>query len=423
MACGAALAAAALVLGFAGPARAAELSRKKLQVFMLAGQSNMTGYCGILPLTNLANVHELDDPELRARDERLCRLVFPGEQAIRKNNEIRAEIYKLFVEAEKLGTQLAQAKNDKDEQAVESLTNRIKDVGVRRNHLQGTFQVSRGKRVFIAPDGRYGHKPGVLTFGYGRGSESMGPEYGFGLALEQALEAPILLIKVAQDGASLAYDYRPPSSGAYEPTASQKKQLEVLMEKQAAGEKVVMPDYSTAGTEWRRLVEFTHEVLGDLGKYHPEYDPAVGYELAGFVWFQGWSDNNPEYGQHYAQNMTNLIHDLRREFRAPNLLVVSGTPSFDRIKEKYERNPVVRAQRDVGLRPEFKGNVAIVETLAFYDHPAWPLYVEWRNRIPEWSMVGSHVACHYLGSGRFFVRLGDALAAATVDMMKQQEAR
>jgi hypothetical protein len=35
-------------------------------------------------------------------------------------------------------------------------------------------------------------------------------------------------------------------------------------------------------------------------------------------------------------------------------------------------------------------------------------------------MVGSHVACHYLGSGRFFVRLGDALSTAMVGMMKQQ---
>jgi len=162
-------------------------------------------------------------------------------------------------------------------------------------------------------------------------------------------------------------------------------------------------------------------VLGNLKEYHPEYDPAVGYDLAGFVWFQGWSDNNPAHGPHYVQNMANLINDLRKEFDAPNMLVVSGTPSFDRTKEKYEKNPVVRAQREVGQKPEFKGNVAIVETLPFYDHPIWPLYTEWRKRFPEWNMVGSHVACHYLGSGRFFVRLGDGLATAMVDLMKQRQ--
>lgn len=83
---------------------------------------------------------------------------------------------------------------------------------------------------------------------------------------------------------------------------------------------------------------------------------------------------------------------------------------------------MVRAQREVGRKAEFAGNVAIVETLPFYDHPIGPLYTVWKDRFPDWHMVGSHVACHYLGSGRFFVRLGDALAGAMVDMMKKSAA-
>ncbi len=421
MACAATLAVSVALSGLADTAGAAELSRKKLQVFLLAGQSNMTGYCGIMPLTNLANYQELEDPELRELDKRLCKVVFPGEEAIKKNNEIRAEIYKVLVATGDVNKQLAQARKDKDEQAAGELTKRIKDMGARYGQLQAKLQVAKAKRVYMAPDGRYGHKPGVLAFGYGRGKGYIGPEYGFGLALEQALDAPILLIKVAQDGASLAYQYRPPSSGAFEPTEAQIKRVEVLKAKQAAGEKVAIPDYSTAGKDWRRTVEFTREVLGNLKQYHPEYDPAVGYDLAGFVWFQGWSDNNPQHGPHYAQNMTNLINDLRKELGAPKMLVGSGTPSYSRTREAYEAHPVVKAQREVGQKPEFKGNVAIVETLPFYDHPIWPLYTEWRKRVPEWSMVGSHVACHYLGSGRFFVRLGDGLATAMVDLMKQQQ--
>ncbi len=421
MAYAATLAVSLALSGLADTAGAAELSRKKLQVFLLAGQSNMTGYCRIVALTNLANYQELEDPELRELDKRLCKVVFPGEGAIKKNHGIRAEIYKLLVERDNVNKQLAQAKTDKSEQAVEELNKQIRDLAARNSELEAKLQVAKAKRVYMAPDGRYGHKPGVLAFGYGRGKGSIGPEYGFGLALEQALDAPILLIKVAQDGASLAYQYRPPSSGAYEPSEAQRKQVEVLMRRRAAGEKVNIPDYSNAGADWRRMIEFTREVLGNLKKYHGEYDPAVGYDLAGFVWFQGWSDNNGHHGPQYAQNMTNMINDLRKEFDAPNMLVVSGTPSFDRIKEKYEENPVVKAQREVGRKPEFKGNVAIVETLGFYDHPIWPLYTEWRKRFPEWNMVGSHVACHYLGSGRFFIRLGDGLSTAMVDMMKQQQ--
>jgi len=419
--CAATLTVSAVLSGLLATAGAAELSKKKLQVFLLAGQSNMTGYCGIQTLTNLANFHELEDPGLRELDRRLCTAVFPGEEAVKKNNEIRAELYTLLVETGNVNKQLAEARKGKDEQAVAKLSKQVKEMGVRNKELQAKLQVAKAKRVYMAPDGRYGHKPGVLAFGYGRGKGYIGPEYGFGLTLEQKLDAPILLIKVAQDGASLAYQYRPPSSGPYEPTVAEKLKIEGLLKRQAAGETVKIPDYSTAGKDWRRMVEFTREVLGNLKAYHPEYDPAVGYEFAGFVWFQGWSDNNPENGPHYAQNMANLVNDLRKEFSAPNMLVVSGTPSFDRTSENYEKNPVVRAQREVGKKPEFKGNVAIVETLPFYDHPIWPLYTVWRQRFPEWSMVGSHVACHYLGSGRFFVRLGDGLSTAIVDMMKQQQ--
>ena len=405
---------------FAPPAEAAEVSRKKLQIFLMAGQSNMTGYCGIMPLTNLANYQELEDPALRSLDERLCKVVFPGEEAIRRNNERRAKIYKLRVALQDLTTQLNKAKQDKDAPAIERLEKELKETNASSGKLEAELEVAKAKRVTIAPDGRYGHKPGVLTFGYGRRSNFIGPEYGFGLTLEQKLDAPILLIKVAQDGASLAYNYRPPSSGPYDLNEKEQAQREAMLKKQAAGEKVKVPDYSEAGKDYRRLVEFTREVLGDLKKYHPEYDPAVGYEIAGFVWFQGWTDKHMgQSSEQYARNLSNLIRDLRKDLNAPKMLVVSGTPSYDHTQEAYEAHPVVLALRAVGQMPEFKGNVAIVETLQYYDQKIWPLWPTWKQRFPEWYMVGSDLACHYLGSGRFFVRLGDALSTAMVGLMKE----
>lgn len=405
---------------FAPPAEAAEVSRKKLQIFLLAGQSNMTGYCGIMPLTNLANYRELEDPALRALDERLCKVVFPGEEAIRRNNERRAKIYKLRVALQDLTGQLKKAKQDKDAPAIERLEKELKEANASSGQLEAELEVAKAKRVHIAPDGRYGHKPGVLSFGYGRASHFIGPEYGFGLTLEQKLDAPILLVKVAQDGASLAYQYRPPSSGPYDLNEKEKAQREAMLKKQAAGEKVKVPDYSDTGKDYRRLVEFTREVLGNLKNYHPEYDPAVGYEIAGFVWFQGWSDQHTgQSSAQYTRNMSNLIRDLRKDLNAPKMLVVSGTPSYDHTQEAYEAHPVVLAQRAVGQMPEFKDNVAIVETLQYYDQKIWPLWPTWKEHFPEWYMVGSHVACHYLGSGRFFVRLGDALSTAMAGMMKK----
>ena len=32
------------------------------------------------------------------------------------------------------------------------------------------------------------------------------------------------------------------------------------------------------------------KVLGDIKRVYPAYDAKAGYELAGFVWFQGWND-------------------------------------------------------------------------------------------------------------------------------------
>ena len=406
----------------AATAEAAEVSRKKLQIFLLAGQSNMTGYSGIMPLTNLANYRELEDPALRALDERLCKVVFPGEEAIRRNNERRARIYKLRVAIQDLTEQLNKAKQDKDATTVERLEKELKEANAGCGQLEAELEVAKAKRVHIAPDGRYGHKPGVLAFGYGRARNYMGPEYGFGLTLEQKMDAPILLIKVAQDGASLAYNFRPPSSGPYDLSEKEQALRDSMLKQQAAGKKVKVPDYSEPGKDYRGLVEFTREVLGDLKSYHPEYDPAVGYEIAGFVWVQGFSDKHVgQSSAQYARNLANLIRDLRKDLNAPKMLVVSGTPSYDRTKEAYEAHPVVLAQRAVGQMPEFKGNVAIVETLQYYDQQIWPLWPNWKEHFPEWYMVGSNVACHYLGSGRFFVRLGDALSTAMVGMMKQRE--
>lgn len=56
---------------------------------------------------------------------------------------------------------------------------------------------------------------GNLTVGYGVGGspEHIGPEYGFGFTMGSALTEQILIIKTAWGGKTLAGDFRPPSSG------------------------------------------------------------------------------------------------------------------------------------------------------------------------------------------------------------------
>jgi len=44
----------------------------------------------------------------------------------------------------------------------------------------------------------------------------------------------------------------------------------------------------------------------------------------------------------------------------------------------------------------------------------------WQNHFAEWCAVGSDRPYHYLGSGKFFVRFGDALATSMATLIEKQ---
>ena len=56
---------------------------------------------------------------------------------------------------------------------------------------------------------------GKLTAGFGASQEKIGPEFTFGLSMETLTDANILLIKTSWGGKSLHTDFRPPSAGPY----------------------------------------------------------------------------------------------------------------------------------------------------------------------------------------------------------------
>jgi len=62
---------------------------------------------------------------------------------------------------------------------------------------------------------------GKVKVGYGFDNERIGPEYGFGIYMDKALDEPILIIKTAWGGKSLAVDFRPPSAGPLLPRDDQ----------------------------------------------------------------------------------------------------------------------------------------------------------------------------------------------------------
>ena len=82
------------------------------------------------------------------------------------------------------------------------------------------------------------------------------------------------------------------------------------------------------GVYYRLMLEHIHKVLADIRRVYPDYDAKAGYELAGFVWFQGWNDmvdgsTYPTRGQPgsydaYSKNLAHFIRDVRRDLKRPS---------------------------------------------------------------------------------------------------------
>jgi len=160
-----------------------------------------------------------------------------------------------------------------------------------------------------------------------------------------------------------------------------------------------------------------NSVLADVATPFPAL---AGYrpELAGFIWFQGWNDMiNAEYTAEYATNLSHFIRDVRKDLKSSALpfvvveMGVDGLNAGDNIKRfKAAQNA------GVGL-PEFKGNVALVKSDAFWDTEADTVFRKgWREHREEWDKVGSDYPYHYLGSARTLCSIGKACAEAVLEL-------
>jgi hypothetical protein len=137
---------------------------------------------------------------------------------------------------------------------------------------------------------------GGLTIGYTGygGSSHIGPELQFGHVVGDYYPEPVLLIKTAWGGKSLFKEFRPPSSSG------------------------------TVGEFYTRMIEDVRKTLDNMHKTFPDL-AGRKYEIAGFIWMQGWNDMcTPEAIPQYADNLVNLAKDVRKEFNAPNLPVIIG---------------------------------------------------------------------------------------------------
>lgn len=242
---------------------------------------------------------------------------------------------------------------------------------------------------------RGGPKKGKLAVGFGTKKhddvgDEIGPEFSFGHTVGNATEAPVLLIKTAWGGKNVKKDFLPPGEGG-------------------------------PGEYYTKMVDHVAEVLSNLEETVPGYE-GQGYEIAGFVWFQGFNDmvdrsQREEKYANYTKRLATLIRDLRKEWKSPQLPVVigeCGTGGPD------NRGDFQKAQAAVADIPEFKGTVKFVTTANHYDMKAHALYLQGVWKDPEqrhrFYDVASDRPYHYLGSGKTYYLIGRSLATAMLEL-------
>lgn len=241
---------------------------------------------------------------------------------------------------------------------------------------------------------------GQLTAGFGaRGDQptrdggKIGPEFTFGLYVEKELKEPILIIKTAWGGRSLNTEFRPPSAGPYKLP----KEVQEVWDQPPQGahgipkledrKKWQEEKDAASGVFYRMMVEHVKMVLADPKRVCPEYDENAGYELAGFVWLQGFNDlvdgqtyPNGNYDE-YSRLLSHFIRDVRKDLSAPRMPFVIGVLGVGGESENEAFRKAMAAPADM---PEFKGNVVAVETAPFWDHDiaaAEPKKVEYDNIV------------------------------------------
>lgn len=254
---------------------------------------------------------------------------------------------------------------------------------------------------------------GQLTVGYGS-PKCIGIEQEFGWVIGDRYEEPVLLIKIAWGGRSLYRDFRPPSAGL-PPQAVLDK---MLADRQKRKPDAKMDEVKQSfGASYRIMLDEVNSTLANLKTLFPDY-AGQGTELAGFIWFQGWNDMiDANSTAEYTSNLAHFIRDVRRDFKSPKLPFVIAQMGVDGPNASANVKRFKDAQAAVMDVPEFKGNVALVKTDVLWDMEADAVFRKgWRENIDEWNTVGSDYPYHYLGSAKFMLRAGRAMADAVLDL-------
>ncbi len=277
--------------------------------------------------------------------------------------------------------------------------------------------------------------------------KTIGPELGIGMALGDHCDQQVLLIKACWGGRAVKYSFRPPSAM---PTDEQvKAQLAAIKAKKPDAEVTFESLKAGYGSDYRKILSETQKVLGDIKKYFPDYDDGQGYEIAGFIWFQGWNDGVGGGNPDYVEQMSHFIRDIRKDLKTPKMPFVIGELGTDGPGAEGWVATFRKQQAEIAAIPEFKDNVRLAKTAHCwhkgpYDMQSkWDAFrklgkaneakpaddptritpgkffqINWVQKYKKELAYTSDKRYHYNGSGRSYYEMGQSMGRAMAELLK-----
>jgi hypothetical protein len=358
--------------------------RKKVQVYILAGQSNMEG---------------------KGFPEPIAYQVTQAKYRDRYAHFIKGKDFASFA--------------------------KVLNASIAKNPKQPVYNWSVREDVWV----NYLDQRGNLTVGFAAPRKCFGPEYNFGHVMGDHFDGQVLIIKTAWGGKSLGRDFRSPSSNLpsdaeFEAMAQQQN---TQIQKHNARNKNRKPRPLVTAADikkpyghfYREMLREVKGTLSELKTRFPKYK-GQGYELRGFVWFQGWNDQfNREWATNYGKFMANFIRDVRRDLDAPKLPFVIGQIGFNGMQKSKPTKDGKLSNRDLikrgqlAMAKEFPKTVRSVKTDLFWDMDAEAIYRGpggWSKDVDKWRQFGNERPYHYYGSPWFFAQAGEAFGKAMLEI-------
>ena len=237
----------------------------------------------------------------------------------------------------------------------------------------------------------------------------IGIEIGIGHHLGNALDEPVLILKSSIGNRSLGWDLLPPGSPRHEVETTDRAGKKVTLVTPAFKDEVRHPSWTKgavpeppkhnwhAGLQYIGDVARAKAVLKDLDKHYPG---GKGYEVAGFLWWQGDKDRyNAAHAAMYGKNLVQLFKALREEFNAPKAkMVVATLGQTDKENAKGNEKLIIDGMFAFGKAHQ--GEASVV-----YTHPL--------------SMGGASNS-HYGGNAKTYMNVGLGMGKAMVDLIKSK---